>query len=461
MSTEPNPKPLAVVILAAGKSTRMNSATPKVMHELAGLPMINWLLRTTDQLNPEKTIVVIGPDMADLKAAVAPHETVVQKTRNGTAGALKCALPKLQDFKGDVLILLGDMPLVRLETLQTLIDAKQTDMLSGISVLGMELDDPTGYGRLVLNKDETLKKIVEEKDATVKQKCINIVNSGAFCLDGSRINSWVAKVNDDNAQCEFYITDLPAIAGYEGAVTRIALADNPDELKGCNSRADLAMLEATLQNRLRAEALANGATLIAPETVYFGHDTQIASDVTIEPHVVFGAGVTVESGTRIKAFSHLEGAIVGKDVIMGPYARLRPDTVLKDGVKLGNFVEIKKSTIGKGSKINHLSYVGDCEMGEGVNFSAGAITVNYDGFQKHQTIIGKDVLIGSNVNLVAPLSIDDGAFVAAGSTITEDVPADALSIARDVAEIREGWASEYRKRKLALIKKIKNKKKAG
>ncbi len=451
MSTQ---RPLAVVILAAGFGTRMKSAQPKVMHKLAGLPMINWLLRTTDQLNPEKTIIVIGPDMPALKKAVAPHETVIQKERNGTAGALKCALPKLKGFEGDVLVLLGDMPLVRVETLQMLIATKSFDMLTAMSVLGMELQNPTGYGRLVLNKDETLKKIVEEKDATVKQKHITLVNSGAFCLEGARIEGWLKKVGNDNAQGEYYITDLPAIAGHEGAVARIAIAEDADELRGCNSRGDLAALEGIVQDRLRAEVLAGGTTLIAPETVFFSYDTEIAPDVVIEPHVVFGAGVKVASGTHIKAFSHLEGATVGKDVEMGPYARLRPDTVLKDNVRLGNFVEVKKSTIGKGSKINHLSYVGDCEMGEDVNFSAGAITVNYDGFQKHKTIIGKNVLIGSNVNLVAPLAIDDGAFVAAGSTITEDVPADALSIARDVAEIREGWAAEYRKRKALLLKKI-------
>ncbi len=451
---------LAIVILAAGQGTRMRSSLPKVMHELAGLPMIGWLLKTAEALNPEKIIVVRGPDMQNLEKAVQPHTTVLQKHRNGTAGALKCAMPELKSFEGNVLVLLGDTPLVKKETLKRLIAAKTDDLLSGLSVLGVKLSDPKGYGRLVTNKDGSLKKIVEEKDASDKERNLTLVNTGAFCLDKARLTSWLEQVGNDNAQKEYYITDLPEIAAKEGATTRIATIHDESEMLGCNTRMDLAVLEATLQNRLRENAMKNGVTLIDPASVYLHHDTDIAHDVVIEPHVFFGPGVKIEKGAYIKAFSYFEGTQIGKNTHIGPFARLRPETVIKDEVRIGNFVEVKKSTIGQRSKINHLSYVGDCNMGDDVNFSAGAITVNYDGFEKHKTTIGKGVLIGSNVNLVAPLSIDDGAFVAAGSTITEDVPADALSISRDSNKIREGWAAEYRKRKESIAKRLR-KKKAG
>ncbi|MCB1720565.1 MAG: bifunctional UDP-N-acetylglucosamine diphosphorylase/glucosamine-1-phosphate N-acetyltransferase GlmU [Rhodospirillales bacterium] len=443
-------KPLAIVILAAGFGTRMKSSQAKVMHTLAGKPMINWLLNSCESLNPEKIVVVIGPEMPDLEKAVKPHICVVQKVRDGTGGAVRTAMSALEGFGGDVLILLGDTPLITPATLSALRVAKDDHALA---ILGCIMDNPHGYGRLILGQDGMLENIIEEKDADPEQKAIQLVNTGAFCADGSQLCGWLNQIDSNNSQNEFYITQLPAIIREQGGVTAAAIIKNPAEVKGCNTRTDLAALEKTLQTRLREDLMNEGVFMQDPDTVYLWHDTKIAPDCIIEPNVYFGPGVTLESRVHIKAFSYLEGAHVKAEASVGPFARLRPDTQIGKGARIGNFVEIKKSIIGPGSKIGHLAYVGDCHMGEEVNFSAGAITVNYDGFQKHRTVIGKNVMVGSNVNLVAPVHIDDGAFVAAGSTITEDVPADALSIARDPAEIRQGWAAKYRKIKEAAQKK--------
>jgi len=442
--------PLAVLILAAGRGSRMKSDQPKVMHTLAGLPMINWLLRAVEPLGASRTIVVTGPDMPELEQAVSPHETVVQPEANGTGGAVMAAMPALGDFNGDVLILLGDMPLVQTGTLLNFIQARGAGALA---VLGMELDNPAGYGRLLIDGAGRLQKIVEDKDAGPEEREINLVNSGVFCGDAARLRVWLEQIGNDNAQGEYYITDLPEIAAQDGYETAVHTAPNAAELKGCNTRADLALLEAEMQDRLRQAHLLSGVSMIDPATVYLHHDTQIAPGVIIEPSVFFGAGVEIDEGVHIKAYSHIEGAKLGRNVTIGPFARLRPGTDIEKDSRIGNFVEVKKSKIGEGSKINHLAYVGDCIMGENVNFSAGAITVNYDGFQKHQTVIGKDVMVGSNVNLVAPIRVDDGAFIAAGTTLNVDVPADSLSIARDAAKIRKGWALEYRKRKKAAKEK--------
>lgn len=437
-------RPLVIVILAAGQGKRMKSALPKVMHTLAGRPMINWLLDTAQQLNPEKIVVVTGPDMKDLHAAVKPHKTATQPKANGTAGAVMAALPMLKNFKGDVLVLLGDAPLIAAQTLQALVESRGD---AGLSVLAAEIDNPFGYGRIVKERDGSLKKIVEEKDASTHEKQIRLVNTGVFCIDGTKLAGWLAQVKPNNAQKEFYLTDLPEIAGAEGIKTNIYTLSCAAETKGCNSRADLAGLETQLQNRLRRSHMENGVTLLDPTTVYFHHDTKIGKDVVIEPNVFFGPGVSVGGNVTIKAFCHIEGAKIGNNASIGPFARIRPGSEIGDDVRIGNFVEVKKSQIGTGSKINHLAYVGDTVMGADVNFSAGAITVNYDGFDKHQTTIGKGVMIGSNVNLVAPLKVKDGAFIAAGSTITDDVSADALVIERGEAKTKKGWAADYRKRK--------------
>lgn len=436
----------------------MKSAQPKVMHALAGQPMICWVVQAAESLNPEKIIVVIGPDMAGVEQEVLPHLCAVQDERNGTAGAVRAAMPLLKGFKGDVLILLGDTPLISRRTLQGLIKARGADMLTGLAVLGVQMADPAGYGRLVLDKDGLLEKITEERDASAKEKKIDLVNTGAFCVDGARLPGWLEEIGNDNAQGEYYITDLPQVALGRGFYTRVCVADDASEVRGCNAREDLAFLEFTVQNRLRAAAMAAGVSMTDPSTVYFSHDTKLGRDVVIEPSVFFGPGVEIGEGTHIKAFSHLEGAKIGKHATIGPFARLRPGAEIGAEARIGNFVEIKKSKIGRRSKISHLGYVGDTVMGDDVNFGCGAITVNYDGFEKHETVIGKGVMVGSNANLIAPLTIDDGAFIAAGSTITEDVPADSLSISRDAAKIREGWAAEYRKRKKALAEKLGRKK---
>lgn len=445
---------LAVVVLAAGKGSRMQSDKPKVMHDLAGLPMINWLLNSVAELAPDRTIIVTGPDMADLEAAVAPHETAQQEERNGTGGALACALPLLEGFTGEILVLLGDTPLLRAETMQKLIEAKRASAVTGLSVLGMHLDQPFGYGRLIRNPDGNLQHIVEEKDASEKECAVQLVNTGAFCLDGRRVAGWISQLDNKNAAGELYITDLPHIAARDGFQTSIALADDPSEAMGCNTRLDLASLNARIQDRMRSAVILSGVEVMDPASLHLHHDTVIEAGAVIEPHVFCGPGVHIGAGAHVKAFCHFEGCTIGAHVTIGPYARLRPGAVLGEGARIGNFVEIKKSTIGARSKIPHLAYVGDCTMGEDVNFSAGAITVNYDGFEKHPTKIGKGVIVGSNANLIAPITIDDGAFIAAGSTVTEDVPENALSITRESGKIREGWAAEYRKKKAELLKKL-------
>lgn len=435
---------LAVIVLAAGKGTRMKSSLPKVMHKIAGLPMISHVIRAAEKLKPAHIITVIAPGMDDVAAAAAPHLCAVQKTQKGTGDAVKSALPYLKNFQGDVLILLGDMPLIRTQTLKSLIAARRKNPDIGLAVLGVHLDDPTGYGRMVLNDDGTLDSIIEHKDASAAQKQITLVNTGAFCVDGAELPKWIGAIQNKNAQGEFYITDLPAIAARAARKTAVVVADDAGEVRGCNTRADLAALEYIAQTRLRAASLDGGVTMTDPETVYFSWDTKIGADTVIEPHVVFGPGVSIESGVAIRAFSHIEGASIGKGASIGPFARLRPGAKIGEGAKIGNFVEIKKSAIGARSKIGHLAYVGDTDMGEDVNFSAGAITVNYDGFNKHKTGIGSGAMIGSNVNLVAPVTIGKGAYIAAGSTVAGDVPQDALFVARERGVTKKSWAKNFR-----------------
>ncbi len=442
-----NKNPLAVVILAAGKGTRMKSDKPKVMHKLLGLPMINWLLNSVALLNPKRIVVVVGENMNDLKQAVSPHETVVQIKQDGTGSALKSAMGALDNFAGDILVLLGDTPLISVQTMQGLVDARHQNTDTGISVLGMCLDDPYGYGRLLIDSDGTLQDIREEKDASHEEKLVNVVNTGAFCLDATRVNAWLGDLVNINASGEYYITDLPEIAAREGVKTSVAIAANPREVQGCNTRLNLSELEAYAQETRREDFINAGVIMQDPSSVYLHHDTKIAAGVLIEPNVYFGKEVEVGANVHIKAFCHFEGAKIGADTVIGPFARLRPDTEIGEEVRIGNFVEIKKSQIGDRSKISHLGYVGDCTMGEDVNFSCGAITVNYDGFDKHQTIIGNGTMVGSNVNLVAPIELGAGAFIAAGSTITTDVPADALSVERTKSKLLKGWAADYRKAK--------------
>lgn len=442
---------IAIIILAAGRSTRMKSARSKVLHEVGGLPLLSHVIKTAEKLKPKKIVVVVAPGMQDVTKAAYPHQTVVQKKALGTGDAVKAGMSALRNFKkGNILVLCGDVPLVQLPDLKRLIATRKRKK-AGICIAAMTPHDPGAYGRLVFNADGSLKKIVEAKDATSVEKEITLCNAGIVCIDAARANAWLGKIKNNNSKKEYYLTDLPAIAAAENSKTYAI--EFPDEtVLGINSRMDLAMVEYVFQHIKREEILGGGVTLRDPESVYFSWDTKIAPDVTVEPHVIFGSGVSIDSGAVIKSFSHLEGVMIEKNVSLGPFARIRPGTVIKESARIGNFVEVKKSKIGKGAKINHLAYVGDTDMGEAVNFSAGAITVNFDGFNKYQTKIGKDVMVGSNVNLIAPVTLHDGAFVAAGSTITEDVPANALSIGRERSKINKNWAAEFRKKRVKTPK---------
>lgn len=431
---------LSVIILAAGKGSRMKSDLPKVMHPLAGRPMIGWLLECAEALEPEQIVVVVGPDMESLEKACALHTVALQPQQNGTADAVKAAMPHLKNKSGNVLILLGDEPFVSLESLSGMVEAPVP------TIMAFQTEDPTGFGRLVQRADHTLQEIVEEKDATEQQKAITLCNAGNFCLPYKRLEAWLPKITSENAQKEFYLTDLPKIAAEDNVFFEIVEVD-ADHGWGINDRMQLAAHEAFVQNALRGAALEAGVTLIDPYTTYLSWDTEFGRDVTIEPNVFFGAGVKVGDGVHIKAFSHLEQSIIGNKSVIGPFARLRPGTDLAEGVKIGNFVEVKNSKLAAGVKANHHGYIGDAEIGAGTNFSCGAITVNYDGYQKHKTIIGENVMVGSNVSLIAPIEVGDGAFIAAGSTISDNIPKDALAIERTEPEFREGWATDYKERK--------------
>ncbi len=438
-------KPLACIILAAGQGKRMRSDLPKVMHPLAGRPMIQWLIGSVQSLNPDRIIVVIAPGMDDVKKAVAPHSIAIQTVAQGTGDAVKSALALLKDFAGDVLILLGDMPLIAASTLQSL-QSLRHERSAGLTVLGADFNPPPAFGRLMLDGAGALIRIVEDRDCTPEEKKITLCNIGAFCVNGEHLAKWINRIGNQNAQGEFYITDLPAIAAADGLKTFVHTVTDLDEVRGVNSRADLAALESIAQQSLRQKAMDNGATLIDPSSVFFSHDTIIGRDVTIEPNVFFGPGVTVEDNVIIHAFSHLEKSIVHKGAHIGPFARLRPGADIGPNSKIGNFVEVKNSILGEGVKAGHLAYIGDADVGARTNFSCGAITVNYDGVNKHRTKIGADTMVGSNVNLVAPVTVGDGAYVAAGSTITKDVPEDALAVARENTRLIEGWARKKREK---------------
>jgi bifunctional UDP-N-acetylglucosamine pyrophosphorylase/glucosamine-1-phosphate N-acetyltransferase len=429
---------LAIVILAAGKGTRMKSALPKVMHPVAGRPMINWLIETAEKLNPQKIIVVTAPGMDEVAAAVAPHETIVQAAQNGTGDAARAALPVLKGFKGKVLILLGDEPFVPLEAMERMI------AWDGLSVMAVRPVAYEGLGRMITHDDGTLERIVEERDATEDEKEIDLCNAGNFCVPSEHLEKWLGRIKNDNAQKEFYLTALPAIAEKDGFLTMVVEADVARMRWGVNTRSELAEREREAQHMLREAAMENGATLLDPETVYFSFDTKLGRDVIVGPNVFFGPGVSVGDNTVIYAFCHLEGARLDAGIQIGPFARLRPGTHLEDGAKIGNFVETKNAHFAKGAKANHLTYVGDAAVGAGSNIGAGTITCNYDGFDKHKTQIGDGVFVGSNSTLVAPITIADGAYIAAGSVITDDIPKDALAVARNRPIIRDGWAAGYR-----------------
>ncbi len=441
MSTEPKSQSrLAIVILAAGKGTRMKSTKPKVMHEIAGRPMIGWLLELAESLNPEKIIVVTAPGMDDVAAAVKPYPTAIQTHQKGTGDAVKPALPFLEGFEGKVLILLGDEPFLDKSVLEEMIG------WNGISVMAVRPLSAKGLGRMVVHDDGTLDQIVEEKDATEEQKEIRLCNAGNFCVPSSHLAKWLDQIGCNNAQNEFYLTDIPRIAEKDGFLTYVVETD-VQWVWGINTRAELAEHERMAQVMLRDRAMTGGATLIDPNTVYLSWDTKLGRDVVVEPNVIFGPGVIVADNVVIHAFSHIEGATIESHASVGPYARLRPGTVMKEGARVGNFVEVKNTTMGEGAKANHLTYLGDSVIGAKSNIGAGTITCNYDGYDKHKTVIGAGAFVGSNSTIIAPVTIAEGAFIAAGATITHDVPQDALAIARPKTKILKKWAKKYRDRK--------------
>lgn len=430
--------PFAVVILAAGKGTRMKSTLPKVMHKLAGRPMISWVVEKAEALGADKIIVVTAPDMDDVAAAVAPHATALQREQKGTGDALKAAMPALKNFKGKVLVLLGDEPLVDTEILKDMIAHE------GLSVMAVHQDNPTGLGRMVIAKDGMLEAIVEEKDASAAQKEITLCNAGNFCFPAAPLAEWVAKLENKNAQGEYYLTDIPVIAKAAGHSTKVFTAECLGRW-GINSRVELAEHEYIVQSYLRAQAMDSGVTMIDPDSVTLSWDTILGRDVIIEPNVFLGTGVRIADNVTIHAFSHIEGAEIEAGAEIGPFARIRPKSVIGAKASVGNFIEINRSTLKAGAKAKHVSYIGDSEIGEKTNIGAGTIIANYDGFFKHKSTIGKDVFIGSNSTIISPVQIGDGAIVAANSTINKDIPGNAMAVARARQENHLGWASEYRK----------------
>jgi bifunctional UDP-N-acetylglucosamine pyrophosphorylase / glucosamine-1-phosphate N-acetyltransferase len=440
----------AVIVLAAGGGTRMQSAIPKVMHRLAGRPMIAHLLAAIEPLRPAACVVVIGAQMAEVARLVAPVVTAVQRTPLGTGDAVRVGLDALDDQltpNGEidaVLVLCGDTPLLRSETLARLLDEYRRAPAT-ILLGGMRPADPGPYGRLVAGPDGSIRRIVEAVDAMPQERAIGLVWGGLMLIEAGRVRELVDALDRNNAKREFYLTGVVGLAADQGLACR-AIELPVAELVGVNTRAELAAAEAIIQARLRDAAMEGGATLVAPQTVFLSADTRLGRDVTVEPNVVFGPGVVVGDGTRIAAFSHLEGAEIGANCSVGPFARLRPGAVLEAEVHLGNFVEVKAARLGRGAKANHLSYLGDSEIGARANIGAGTITCNYDGVNKHRTVIGEGAFIGSNTALVAPVSVGGGAIVAAGSVITRDVPADALTVARGQQVDKPGRAAEIRAR---------------
>ena len=440
----------AALILAAGEGTRLKSAAPKVLHELAGWPLIRHVTEALRPLGPAETVVIIGPGMEAVGRAVMPAKTAIQSPPRGTGDAVRAAQTTLGPrlAKGDiadVLILYGDTPLLRPETLEALLKERRRAPGAAIAAAGFRPADPSPYGRFVLDPDGTLARIVETRDASPEERKIGLCNGGIMAVDARCLFDLVDKIGNDNAKREFYLTDIVALARAQGLACRVAELP-AEELVGINTRAELAEAEAIMQRRLRHRAMENGATLVAPETVFLSADTQLGRDVIVEPNVVFGPGVSVADNVRIRSFSHLDGATIATGAIVGPFARLRPGAVLEADVHVGNFVEVKASRLGKGVKANHLSYFGDSEVGAGTNIGAGTITCNYDGFNKHRTVIGKEAFIGSNTAFVAPVTVGDGAYVATGSVVTHDVPKDALSIARARQVDKPGRAKELRER---------------
>ncbi len=432
----------AAIILAAGKGTRMKSDLHKVLHPIAGHPMLLHLLDSFAELDLKRTVVVVGDKREQLDAALADRgvTTALQEPQLGTAHAALQARAALEGFSGHILVCFGDCPMVRADTVRRLIAA--LDEGAKVAVLGFRPADPLAYGRIIADADGTVSKMVEYKDANDEERACDLCNSGLIVAHSDDMWPLLDAVGNDNAQGEYYLPDVATGAIARGDTVKVIETD-ADEVAGINSRAELAVAEAQWQALKREEAMAGGASLKAPETVFFSWDTELGRDVTIEPNVVFGPGVTVANGATIRAFSHLEGASVGEGCSVGPYARLRPGAVMEKDSKVGNFVEMKKATLGEGAKANHLTYLGDAEVGAGANIGAGTITCNYDGYFKYKTVIGERAFIGSNSALIAPVRIGADAIVAAGSAVSRDVGDGDLRVVRGDQVVKPGWADRF------------------
>ncbi|MGR3659842.1 MAG: bifunctional UDP-N-acetylglucosamine diphosphorylase/glucosamine-1-phosphate N-acetyltransferase GlmU [Paracoccaceae bacterium] len=448
--------PTALIVLAAGQGTRMNSDLPKMLHKVGGLPLFAHALSAAVALEAEKTILIVGHGAQAVSAAareIDPDiEIVEQSEQRGTGHAVAQARSALADSDGDVVVLYGDTPFVRPETLQAMTEARKS---ADIVVLGFQAADPARYGRLVMQGD-TLQTIVEYKDATAKQRTITFCNSGIKMANAKTMFDLIDTLDDDNASGEIYLTDIVAAANTRGLTATAVTCDEAETL-GVNSRADLVAAEAAFQTRARANALENGVTLIAPDTVFFSTDTLLGRDTIVEPNVIFGPDVTIETGATIRAFSHLESCHVGSGAIVGPFTRLRPGAEIANGAHIGNFVEIKNAQIGEGTKVNHLSYIGDATLGRGTNIGAGTITCNYDGVNKHRTEIGARTSIGSNTMLIAPVKVGDEVMTASATVISKDIPDGALAISRPELQIKPGLARKL----LDKFKAIKAAKQKG
>jgi len=439
------PTPFAAVILAAGKGTRMKSARHKVLHPIAGKPMLGHLMDELSRLSPAKTVAVLGAGREEVEPFVVERgaSVAVQDDQLGTGHAVLQAREALADFDGAVLACFGDVPMVRAETVAEMLEALNAPDAPACVVLGFRPDDALAYGRIIADASGRIEKMVEYKDASEEERAVNLCNSGLIAAKAADMFALLDRVGNDNAQGEYYLPDMVMVAQAGGRHSAVIEAA-PWEVAGINSRAELAEVERAWQDRRRAQAMADGATLVDPATVWFSHDTRIGRDVTIEPQVRFGPGSSVADTATIHAFSHIEGASIGPGCSVGPYARLRPGAVMEEGSKVGNFVEMKKATLGPGAKASHLTYLGDATVGAGANIGAGTITCNYDGFFKYQTEIGEGAFIGSNSALVAPVKIGAGAIVGAGSVVTKDVDADALGMTRGEQSAKPGWAKRFR-----------------
>ena len=435
--------PLALVILAAGKGTRMKSDLHKVLHPVAGRPMLLHLMASAAHLAPQHQVVVAGHGRDQLEKALGGRATIaVQEPQMGTGHAVQQAQGALADFAGDVLILYGDVPFVRAQTMQAMLDRLHAPDAPAVVVLAFQPDDALQYGRVIAQGDRVV-KMVEHKDATDAERACTLCNSGLMAVKGADLFALLAQVGNANAQGEYYLTDIVNVANAQGKTCAVVVTDDPDEVAGINSRGELAQAEARWQHRRRQAAMADGTTLVAPETVWFSHDTVLGRDVTVEQNVVFGPGVTVADNVVIHAFCHLEGCQVDSGVSVGPFARLRPGAQLEQGSRVGNFVEVKNARLGAGAKANHLTYLGDADVGAGANIGAGTITCNYDGYFKYRTVIGDRAFIGSNSALIAPVRIGADAIVAAGSAVSRDVSDGELRLVRAEQLVKPGWADRF------------------